>query len=44
MDLPPHPFVPPPLHIFNEGENTIDSEEIGLEEREEEISYDMSEE
>jgi len=28
-----HPFVPPPLHIFNKEENTIVSKEIGVEER-----------
>jgi hypothetical protein len=28
-------FVPPPLGIFNSEENTADSEEIGVEEREE---------
>jgi hypothetical protein len=39
------PFVPPPLHIFNQEENTTDSEEIGVEEREEEErSEEMSEE
>jgi len=30
------PFVPPPLHIFNQEETTIDSEDIGVEEIEEE--------
>jgi hypothetical protein len=39
------PFVPPPLHIFNQEENTTDSEDIGVEEREEEDrSKEMSEE
>jgi hypothetical protein len=38
------PFVPPPLHIFNQEENTTDSEEIGVKEREEEERSDETSE
>jgi hypothetical protein len=42
MDLPP--LCSTPLHIFNQEENTIDSEEIGVEEREEEDKSDETSE
>jgi hypothetical protein len=34
------PFAPPPLHIFNHEENTVDSEEVSVEEREDEERSD----
>jgi hypothetical protein len=38
------PFAPPPLCIFNREERTVDSEVIGVGEREEDTSEETSEE